>query len=81
MIMDHVSTPKKMFTGWYDHGLVSRAGEDILSDFDDYAAKMLIGNGFTYAKRRSKTDINRLEGDFTPLSIFKIDGVDASTLR
>lgn len=73
--------PKRMYDGWYDHGILTDEGEKYFDGPDDVAAKCFAGKGFTYRSRRDPLDINKLQGGFEPNSVYAASEVDVPQIR
>lgn len=72
---------KKRFSGWYDQTLMTRDGESLLADYDDYAAQVLMNGGWTYRRRRDPSNPERLVDDFRPEHLYEIEGVDTDRIK
>jgi hypothetical protein len=82
--MDGEQPAKKRMNGWYDSRLVTRNGEDILADLDNYAINSFRKKGLLFSERRDNGAT--IEG-FVPFpsealsGVFEIDGVDSYRLK
>lgn len=76
--------PIRRWTSWYDSKIVTREGEDILSEFDDAAFKeltrlKLIWKSWGPLQRLSTDDFTQINS--TPHGVIKIISYDAKVLR
>ncbi|WP_420476522.1 hypothetical protein [Noviherbaspirillum sp. ST9] len=75
--------PIKRWNSWYDTELVTRAGEDILAEFDTWAINELRKHRLiwsSWGKDRSLGSHHRPIKE-TPWGIRKLDGIDSKKLR
>ena len=73
--------PVRRWSGWYDEQLVTRAGEDILARYDDWAIKFLRHHRLIWSSWESLSQPPPLDDNFGPFGIRVIENVEAEPLR
>ena len=73
--------PKRRWTSWYDEQLVTRAGEDILARYDDWAVKFLRQHRLVWSSWDSLLQPPPLDDDFGAFGFRIIESIEAEPLR
>lgn len=77
--------PIKRWSSWYDSSIVTREGEDILSEYDDWAIQnlrhhQLVWSGWSEAGALDQSHFTALPGD-PGYGVREINGLDGERLR